>query len=206
VDQCDAWFGYFMEKLRVMDLLDNSMVILTTDHGHSIGDRNYIGKRGYPSSPEVYDVPLLVRFPGAEHAGKKCRGLIQHHDLFPSILEMAGVSSTAKVDGVPFFKDAIAGRKVGRDHVTVGWGTTPTVITDRWWFNCKMDGAGVLLHDLREPQPFAKNVAAENPRIVNRLFSLALKDAEGSFPEWLLELAKKQQDAPGCSPVAARVE
>ena len=71
VTQCDRWFGYFMESMRVLGLLDNTMVVFTTDHGHSIGDKNYMGKRGYPSAPEVYDVPLMIRFPGAEHAGKK---------------------------------------------------------------------------------------------------------------------------------------
>ncbi|MCK5328015.1 MAG: sulfatase, partial [Candidatus Latescibacteria bacterium] len=53
VTLCDRWFGYFMESMRVLGLLDNTMILLTADHGHSIGDRNYLGKRGYPSMPEV---------------------------------------------------------------------------------------------------------------------------------------------------------
>ncbi|GAG41503.1 unnamed protein product, partial [marine sediment metagenome] len=63
VTMCDRWFGYFLETMRVLGLLDNTVVIFTSDHGHSIGDRNYLGKRGYPSSPEVFDIPLMIRFP-----------------------------------------------------------------------------------------------------------------------------------------------
>ncbi len=79
-----------------------------------------------------------------------------------------------------------------------------TVITDRWWFNCKMDGTGVLLHDLGAADPFAGNVAEENRDVVDRLFAQAKGDAGGGFPEWLVELARDAKDAPGCSDLAAR--
>jgi len=79
-----------------------------------------------------------------------------------------------------------------------------TVITDRWWLNCKVDGTGILLHDLDAAEPFARNVARESSGVVNQLFALAKEDAGGSFPEWLIEIARTQADAPGCSDLAAR--
>jgi hypothetical protein len=179
-------------------------VILTADHGHSIGDHDYLGKRGYPSDPAVYDVPLLVRFPGAEHAGTHSNMFVQHTDITAAILEAAGVQPPAPLDGYPFLADAVAGRAGRRDHVTVGWGSTPTVITERWWLNCKVDGSGVLLYDLQTPDPLARNLACECPRVVDELFALAVADAGGSFPDWLIQMAKKQADAPGCSDLAAR--
>jgi len=204
VTLCDRWFGFLMESMRVLGLLDRTVVILTTDHGHSIGDRDYMGKRGYPSMPEVYDVPLLIRFPGGEHAGARSDMFVQHTDLTATILELAGVKPNQPLDGRPFLDDALSGRPGPRKHVTVGWGSTPTVITDRWWLNCKADGAGVLLYDLKSSDPFAQNVAAAHPEVVNKLFGLAKEDARGGFPEWILELARNQSDAPGCSDLAAR--
>jgi len=205
VTMCDRWFGYFMESMRVLGLLDNTLLIFTSDHGHSIGDRDYMGKRGYPASPEVYDVPLMVRFPGAEHAGLTSDMFVQHHDITAAILETAGVEPPDPIDGISFLDDALGGRPGQRDHVTVGWGSTPTVITRKWWFNCKADGTGVLLHDLEAEDPFAVNVADEHPDVVRELFALALEDAGGDFPDWIVELAKNQADAPGCSSLAARV-
>ncbi len=35
-----------MDSLHVLSLLDNTLIILTNDHGHSIGDRGYVGKSG----------------------------------------------------------------------------------------------------------------------------------------------------------------
>ena len=86
----------------------------------------------------------------------------------------------------------------------MGWGTAVTLITDRWWFNCKVDGTGAFLYDLKNAQPFIRNVADDNTDVVNRLFAQAKEDAGGSFPEWLVELARTKTDAPGCSSIAAR--
>lgn len=207
VTMCDRWFGYFMESLRVLGLLDNTLLIFTSDHGHSIGDRYHLGKRGYPSTPETFDVPLMVRFPAAEHAGKTSDMFVQHHDITAVILEAAGVKPPQEIDGTSFVEDALAGKPGQRDHVTVGWGSAVTVVTDRWWFNCKADGTGVLLHDLQatgQRDPFVTNVADEYPDVVNNLFAQAIEDAGGSFPDWIIELARDQADAPGCSDLVAR--
>jgi len=204
VTMCDHWFGYFMERMRTLDLLDNTMIIFTSDHGHSIGDRNYMGKRGYPSAPEVYDVSLMIRFPEAQYAGRTSNMFVQHHDITTAILEAANVKAPTEIDGISFLENAVAGKSGSRDYVTVGWGAAVTVITDRWWFNCKVDGTGAFLYDLKNAQPFIRNVADDNKDVVNRLFTQAKEDAGGSFPEWLIELARTETDAPGCSELAAR--
>ncbi|MCD6364911.1 MAG: sulfatase [Planctomycetes bacterium] len=204
VTQCDRWFGYFVEQMRVMGLLDNTMVIVTSDHGHSIGDYDYMGKRGYPSRPEVFDIPLMIRFPRAASAGKTSDMFVQHTDISASILSSAGVKPAQKLHGNAFFAAAKAGRDGKRDHVTVGWGSAVTVINRRWWFNAKADGTGVLLYDRKSRRPFARNVAGKHKAVARKLFEAALADAGGSFPDWIVELARNQADAPGCSDLAAR--
>ncbi|GAH80195.1 unnamed protein product, partial [marine sediment metagenome] len=194
VTMCDHWFGYFMARMRTLDLLDNTMIILTSDHGHSIGDGNYMGKRGYPSAPEVYDIALMIRFPKAQYAGATSNMFVQHHDITAAILETANVKAPTEIDGISFLENARAGKSGPRGHVTVGWGAAVTVITNRWWFNCKVNGTGVLLYDLKATEPFAKNVAQENSGVVNHLFAQAKEDARGGFPEWLVELARTRTD------------
>jgi hypothetical protein len=108
------------------------------------------------------------------------------------------------MDGSSFLQSAVSGKQGARDHVTVAWGSTLTVIDDRWWLNLKADGSGVLLHDLNAVDPFAANVADGNAETVNRLFAQAKEDASGGIPEWIIELAGSQKDAPGCSDLAAR--
>jgi len=208
VTMCDRWFGFLMDTLKAVGRYDDTMVILTSDHGHCVGDRvftgPFMGKRAYPSMPEIFDIPLMVRFPGGEHAGTRSDQFVQHHDISAVVLEAAGVEPPAEIDGISFLENAVSGTAGRRDHVTVAWMVAVTVINDRWWLNCKIDGTGVLLYDLKESEPFTKNVADENPKVVNELFALAKADASGGFPEWLLERAQSVRDAPGSSQVAAR--
>jgi arylsulfatase A-like enzyme len=205
VSLCDRWLGYFMESMRVLGLLDSTVIFITSDHGHSIGDRGYMGKRGYPSEPAVYEVPLMVRLPGAEHAGRQSDQVVQHHDISAEILAAAGVARPEAFDGVRFLESAVSGRPGFRDHATVAWGSAVTVVSGDWWLNCKVDGAGALLHDLRQPDPLAKNLAPRHPDVVRELFAAACDDARGGFPDWLVERAGTQADAPGCSDLAVPV-
>lgn len=72
VEMCDRWFGHLIESLRVNGILDQTLVVVTADHGHSLWERRgYIGKRNYPSDPETYEVPLILRHPGKLGAGTK---------------------------------------------------------------------------------------------------------------------------------------
>lgn len=203
VTMCDKWFGYLMDSLKSLGMLDNTIVILTADHGHSIGDQNYMGKRGYPSRPEVYDVPLMVRHPKGKGAGQRADTFVQHTDMAAQILDFAGVQAPDKFDGMPFWSAGLD-NKTHRTHVTVGWGTGMTVINDSWWFNAKIDGTGVFLYNMKEDPKMLRNVADEHIDISRGLYSLGMQDAGGGFPDYIKEMCAKATDAPGCSSMAAR--
>jgi len=199
VEMCDRWFGHLIDTLRATNVLDDALVVVTSDHGHSLWERRgYIGKRGYPSDPESYELPLFVRYPGKAHAGTSCDAWVQHHDISATLLEAAGVKPPAPIDGKSFLA-----RKAIRDHVTVGWGSAMTVINDQWWLNAKINGRGAFLHDSPRPSPEAPNLAEKHPDVVKKLFELGKADGGGSFPEYLLKQAESADDAPGCSPFAA---
>jgi arylsulfatase A-like enzyme len=204
VTMCDRWFGHFYQTLHTVGLLDNTLLILTTDHGHSIGDFGYMGKRGYPSSPEVIDIPIMIRHPEGIGAGKRSDMLVQHTDLSALILDMTNITPKSPIDGKPFWKAAVGDEESIRDHITVGWGSAITVIDKRWWLNCKINGKGIFLHDLSVEKPFSINVADENIDLVKNLFEKAVADADGDFPDYMIKMAEGQDDQPGCSELAAR--
>ena len=106
--------------MRTLGLLGNTLLIVTADHGHSMGDEGFLGKRGYPSEPAVFDLPLLVRHPEGAGAGRTTDLLVNHTDIPAAILDFAGVESTQPLDGRPFMEPAVEGGKGIRDHVTVG--------------------------------------------------------------------------------------
>jgi arylsulfatase A-like enzyme len=204
VTMCDRWFQHLHEAMRSLGLLDNTLLIVTSDHGHSIGDEGYLGKRGYPSEPAVLDIPLIVRHPEGLGSGETSDILVQHTDIPATILEFAGVEPSQPLDGMPLMDAALGAKAPNRDHVTVGWGSSVTVINDRWWLNIKIDGTGAFLYDLTAPNSRENNVADQNIEVIRDLFKKAVADARGGFPEYLMEMVTTQMDAPGCSELAAR--
>lgn len=201
---CDRWFQHFYETMRNMGLLKNTLLIVTADHGHSIGDHRFLGKRGYPSDPSVFDIPLIIRRPEGLGAGQRTNYLVQHHDITAEILKVAGVEPPEPIDGQPFLDAALAGEPSPRDHATVAWGGAVTVTNTQWWMTCKVDGTGPFLYE-REGDPHCeRNVAQDHAEVVNHMFAAAMRDAGGSIPDYLLELARSGKDAPGCSEIAAR--
>jgi len=230
VTMCDRWFGYLYDCVANLGLLDDTLIIVTTDHGHSIGDNNYLGKRGYPSSPEVYHIPILLRHPDNSYGrGIKNNMLVQHTDITATILDIVGIKKIFETDsykwddlwsilmepenkreikneiklhGRSFFDKLISNKNSFREHVTVAWGPNITVITDNWWFNCRVNGNGAFLFDLSKDEPFKDNVANAKIDIVKELFSIAKQDANGKFPDYLVKMANNEIDAPGCSDLA----
>ncbi|MGH2587255.1 MAG: sulfatase [Dehalococcoidia bacterium] len=206
VTMCDRWLGHLLETLRVLGRLDDTLLVVTSDHGHSLWERRgYIGKRGYPSDPEVVDVPLFIRHPNGIGAGTLCDAWAQHHDIAATLLEAAGVQPPEPIDGRSLWQTAFGNAAGPRDHVTVGWGAAMTVITDRWWFNCKVNGRGAMLFDRARSDLFAENLAETEPGLVRDLFALGTADGDGTFPDYLRSQADRLADAPGCSPIAAVV-
>lgn len=60
----DTCFGAFIDFLGVQGLYDNSVIVLTADHGDSLGEGGRWG-HGYTGFPEIFRVPLIVHLPSA---------------------------------------------------------------------------------------------------------------------------------------------
>ena len=64
VRRIDACFGEFIETLKRMNLYDNSIIVLTADHGDSLGEGQRWG-HGFTAFPEVLRIPLIIHVPAA---------------------------------------------------------------------------------------------------------------------------------------------
>jgi arylsulfatase A-like enzyme len=154
---------------------------------------------------EVIDTPLLVRHPDRVRAGTTCDAWVQHHDIAATILDAAHVPPPEPIDGESFWGCLTNGALGTRDHVVVGWGSALTVIDQRWWLNCKVDGQGALLHDrTADGDSHAINLAEQKTDLVRELAALGVAEAsrKGGIPDYLLDAAARVNDAPGCSPFA----
>jgi arylsulfatase A-like enzyme len=62
VHRIDGCFGAFVDALKRLDLYDNSIIVLTADHGDSLGEGQRWG-HGFTAFPEVLRIPLIVHVP-----------------------------------------------------------------------------------------------------------------------------------------------
>ena len=98
ISYTDHCIGEILDSLRDARLLDNSMFIVTSDHGENIGEHGLMDHMFSLHEPIVH-APLLVRYPGGDHRGIDGR-LVQTHDIFPTIATLLnGGSNGASANG-----------------------------------------------------------------------------------------------------------
>ena len=100
----DDGVGTILEKLRALGELDRTLVIVTADHGESLGEH---GEKTHGIF--IYDatvrVPLLVRFPALFSPGTRNALPVRSADLFPSALDALGLPAPADLDGSSFLPE-----------------------------------------------------------------------------------------------------
>lgn len=91
----DAWIGELLTALDDAGLVDDTLVIVTSDHGHMNGQHGLVGKANATLPQNLYDevvrVPMVMRWPGKIPAGERSDLFVDHMDLFTTILDAAGI-------------------------------------------------------------------------------------------------------------------
>lgn len=91
ISDCDRHVERVLLELDELGLAENTIVIMTSDHGELAGAHAMHGK-GATAYKEQLHVPLWIRHPAnSANAGKQCNSLTSHLDIVPTILGMAGV-------------------------------------------------------------------------------------------------------------------
>jgi arylsulfatase A-like enzyme len=98
VRYADAQLGRLVERLRMLDLLDETAVVVSSDHGEGLGDHGLL-EHGANLHDELVRVPLVLRAPGLPR-GRRLAGSAQLEDLAPTLLSLAGVAIPPGLDGL----------------------------------------------------------------------------------------------------------
>ena len=100
-DMYDAEVAYQDRQLRRVlrylsrsGQLDNTMVIVTSDHGESIGEHEFMG-HAFVVYSELVRVPLFIRYPERFPAGKRVSHEVSTRRIYHTVLEAAGIEQDA---------------------------------------------------------------------------------------------------------------
>jgi arylsulfatase A-like enzyme len=90
ITQSDSLFGTFVADLKTRDLYDSSVIVVVSDHGDEFWEHGDVG-HAQGVYQELVHVPLMIRGAGLFPAGKVIETDVEAMDLFPTVLELAGV-------------------------------------------------------------------------------------------------------------------
>src|SRR5690606_24458066 len=111
VTEVDAQLGRLINRLKAWQLYDDTLIVVTSDHGEMLGDHWVLGKEC--AFEQAYNIPLIVRDPSVE--ADATRGAHVTHfteavDLMPTILQWAGAGIPRQCDGARCWASCAARR------------------------------------------------------------------------------------------------
>jgi len=206
----DRWIGMVIRKIDDLELWKNTVVIITSDHGMSLGEHERTGKsnisnednRYWSLYPEIGHVPFLVASPDVPK-GSKLDIFAQPMDFLPTALDLAKVELTPpeQFHGKSFADALRSGKGKHRDFIVSGChvrskqegsvpnkASTPFIMTKKWGYAPVGANGKPELYDI-SIDPLAENdIGKDNETVVKEMHDLLISYLkEHNAPEDMLK-------------------
>ncbi len=98
----DRWVGRLYEGLEELGLAEDTIFIVTSDHGTLLGEHGRLTYGCFPPWDAIIKVPLIMVWPGQIPARVRVKGLTEAVDIFPTICDLAGLELPPgkRLDGI----------------------------------------------------------------------------------------------------------
>ncbi len=100
----DAAVGVLVKWLKEHDLYDDTLIVITSDHGEEVLDRGMLGHL-HSLYQELLKVPLVIKFPDGRLAGTRHKQRVSQVDILPTVLDELGLPAPENIDGRPVQAD-----------------------------------------------------------------------------------------------------
>ena len=163
----DEAIGTLVAYLREQSLYDDTLIVVTSDHGEEFGEHGWVGWHAHSLYDELLLVPLIIKFPGSRFAGVVDESQARGIDVAPTVLAALGIEAP----------EGYAGRDLGEAlgepsppavsmHDIEGDVPLWTLRTGDW----KLKRVGrEILFDLEADPEERRNVAAQYPEKADAL-------------------------------------
>ncbi|HET7480018.1 MAG TPA: sulfatase [Rubrobacteraceae bacterium] len=185
ITMVDHWLGNFLNKVSDLGLLDNTLILVLSDHGVALGEHNDTGKPDWALYPELTDIPFFIRHPEGKGAGETSDYYASIHDVAPTVLGATSIEQKDPMDGEDLSVILDGKDPAPRSHFTLGYNDYVRSHDDRYVMISRNDGAEAKLFDIQSDPDMKQDIAGDNRDIVQRMFNdYALRDAGGSIPRY----------------------
>jgi arylsulfatase A-like enzyme len=166
VADMDRQLGRLFDGLRARGLEDETLVLVTGDHGEAFGDPHPTWGHGFRLYDEAVRVPLMIWSPTLFAGGRRDGTVGGHVDVAPTVLDLLGVEAPADWEGRSLFAPGRPPRVyfyAANDHYLLGVREGDL----KYVYNATR-GQDQLFDLARDPEE-AHNLAAERPDVCRRL-------------------------------------
>ncbi len=186
----DTQLGKLFEALRSQGLYDNSLILLSADHGESLTEYRYYLDHGVPTD-QVLKVPLILKLPSTLRLKGRFSGQVQLIDILPTLLELLKVAPKMPLQGTSLL-GVVRGELTETSpyaYATEGIMDQWVIRTNHWKYVRRVPGSRELqvwrtcpdsdladrkavveeLFDLKEDANEQDNLATQNPQMRGKL-------------------------------------
>lgn len=202
---CDFEVGRLLDALEKSPRRDNTIVVLWSDHGWSLGEKSHWRKFALWEEPTR--TVFIWKAPGVTTAGARCERAVDYTCVYPTLCGLAGLSTPDGQDGrniTSLLKNPDASWDV--PAITTHGFRNHTVRTDGWRYIRYANGDEELYDESADPLEYTN--LASSPEHAARKAELARWLPRVDAPELPSQPeskpSKKQADKPGKKPQAAR--
>jgi uncharacterized sulfatase len=189
----DAQFGRLMEALEELQLRENTIVVMWSDHGYHLGEHNGIWQKR-TLFEESARAPFVILDPRAGGNGLTCNQVVEFVDIYPTLAELCRLEPPPGLDGrsLALLLDDPGLVWEGEAYTQIlrpGDGTPVmgrSIRTDRWRYtewNEGRDGVELYDHDADEHEFTNLALDPEYAAIITELRNRLEQHASGKVPE-----------------------
>lgn len=141
----DVWLGKFLDKMDELDLWKDTTLILTTDHGHLLGEHGYWAKNYMFDYEELVHLPLIVCTPETAFSHRCVSSLTATMDIMPTLLALHGAECPGSVQGTSLLP-LLTEESVLHDAVLFGYFGKDVNLFDGTYSYCRQPREGSVVH------------------------------------------------------------
>jgi arylsulfatase A-like enzyme len=169
----DYCIGQLLRSIEQIGLMDDTIIVFSTDHGTHLGEEGCVQKTPGLLNACVTHIPLIIRHPDKQFAGKRIDGLVSAIDFMPTFLALLGIDDYKNMDGQNMWKLVTQAGPAIHDDVYTVFNRFGAIHNLQWHFfqniSGKDRGKGPCLYDLRNDPQQTKNVISQYPQVAERL-------------------------------------
>lgn len=211
IAEVDHQVGVLLDGLAELGLADDTIVVLTSDHGEQLGDHWLVEKLGF--FDQSFRIPLIIRVPegvadnGPPAAGRVVEEFTENVDIMPTILDLCGLERPAWADGGslrPLLGSTVPQGPWWRDAVHYEYDfrmPQTTLVEDLMGLRqdqCTMvtirDHAGKYVHSSGGMPPIFFDLGSDPHELVNRADEAGYESTVLRYAQRLLTLRNEHVD------------